>query len=50
MFRVICAWCQRVMEYCEDGQSAITNSHGICPACQAKWFPEANAFLFDLPG
>ena len=37
MPRLICAWCKADM-----GESPATakDSHGICPACEQKYFPK----------
>jgi hypothetical protein len=36
LIKVVCSWCQLVMR---DG--ALPISHGICPACRAKFEAEA---------
>lgn len=41
--KTLCAWCNVILK---DGPAAPV-SHGICPACIAKHFPEANEEIFD---
>jgi hypothetical protein len=37
-YRVICAWCYRD---CGPSECRTGNSHGICPECEGRHFPEA---------
>ena len=39
--RVICAWCKKIIRH-EDGTGGL-DSHGICPACQDRYYPVAGA-------
>jgi hypothetical protein len=35
--RTVCAWCGKVIR---DGEHDAYTSHGICPDCEAKHFPD----------
>ena len=39
LMRKVCAWCQADMGEIE-GKGETGTTHGICPACQVKYFPE----------
>ena len=41
--KIVCAWCQTVLS---DGTEPP--SHGICPACQVKHFPDCNDAYIQL--
>lgn len=41
MSEVVCAWCHKVIRRLADRRIGI--SHGICPECKTKYFPDINS-------
>ena len=45
-FTAMCAWCKRTLRreriWRDEPGAADETSHGICPACERKHFPETD--------
>ena len=38
VFRVLCAWCEQVLESAKPAEDLTGNSHSICPPCALRYF------------